>query len=695
MKKKAALLVLFLAAAVASAAVPAGQKIREKDLPAQYQEWLKLAAYIIQPVEREVFMKLTTDRDRDIFIEMFWKQRDPTPGTPENEYKEEMLKRFQYVNRQFGRSSVREGWRTDMGRIYMILGPPASIERFETSSFLVPCQAWTYYGNPEKDLPNLFVILFFQKGGAGDYKLYDAMVDGPTSLLIDKRGLETMTNEEIYDRIHELAPTLADLSITMIPGEIYFDYSPSPRNNIIMAQILNSPRKDVNPSYATHFLNYRGLVSTEYMTNFVDSQSMTALIKDPQTGLRFLHFSIVPAGITLDFYEPKNQHFCNLQANVSLRSGDTVVFQYTRDFPIYIPDENVNRVQANGLAIEDSFPVAAGKFKLTVMLMNSASKEFSILEQDLTVPEESGLPRLGGPYLGYRSEAYPPDVHLPFKISERKLVVEAKKTFSAADDITVFFNVENPTEELLAGGQVRMVVRSQKSDRPFERPATVRLGGRPGPAGILTFSETIPARELEPDYYELTLSLVAPDGRVLDEAKDSFVVSPSTALGHPIANAKGFPLANQFLYFYMLARQTETLGSADRAVVLYEKGFSLNPNYNEGVLMYADFLVKTGGFDRALTLIERVAGDDKRRFEYQVTKGRALMGKKLYEEALTSLLEANRIYNSDVLVLNAIASCYFRLGQKSRALDAVNASLKLNPDQPEAKRLLEEINKLK
>jgi GWxTD domain-containing protein len=695
MKKKAVLFVIVLAAAVASAAVPAGQKISEKDLPAQYQEWLKLVAYIIQPVERDVFMKLTSDRDRDIFIEMFWKQRDPTPGTPENEYKEEMVKRFQYVNRQFGRSSVREGWRTDMGRIYMILGPPASIERFESSSFLVPCQAWTYYGNPDKDLPNLFVILFFQKGGVGDYKLYDAMVDGPTSLLMDKKGLETMTNEEIYDRIHELAPTLADLSISMIPGEIYFDYSPSPRNNIIMAQILNSPRKDVNPSYATHFLNYRGLVSTEYMTNFVDSQSMTALIKDSQTGLRFLHFSIVPAGITLDFYEPKNQHFCNLQANVSLRSGDAVVFQYTRDFPIYIPDENINRVQANGLAIEDSFPVAAGKFKLTVMLMNSSSKEFSILEQDLTVPEETGLPRLGGPYLGYRSEAYRPDIHLPFKIGERKLVVEAKKTFSAADDIAVFFNVENPTEELLAGGQVRMVVRSQKSDRQFERPATVRLGGRPGPAGILTFSETIPARELEPDYYEITLSLVAPDGRVLDEAKDSFVVSPSTALGHPIANAKGFPLANQFLYFYMLARQTETLGAADRAAALYEKGFSLNPNYNEGVLMYADFLIKTDEFDRALTLAERVAGDDKRRFEYHVTKGRALMGKKLYEEALTSLLEANRMYNSDVQVLNAIGACYFRLGQKSRALDAVNASLKLNPDQPEAKRLLEEINKLR
>ena len=77
--------------------VPA-QKLSEKDLPEQYREWFKLVAYHIQPVERDVFMQLTDNRDRDLFIETFWKQRDPTPATPENEYKDELLKRFQYVN---------------------------------------------------------------------------------------------------------------------------------------------------------------------------------------------------------------------------------------------------------------------------------------------------------------------------------------------------------------------------------------------------------------------------------------------------------------------------------------------------------------------------------------------------------------------------------------------------------------------
>ncbi len=109
---------------------------------------------------RRFFLQLENDRDRDLFIEAFWRQRDPTPGTPENEYKDEHIRRFNYANKFYGRSTTREGWRTDMGRIYIILGEPVSIERFESSNFIVPCQAWSYYGDPKKELPPHFVLFF-------------------------------------------------------------------------------------------------------------------------------------------------------------------------------------------------------------------------------------------------------------------------------------------------------------------------------------------------------------------------------------------------------------------------------------------------------------------------------------------------------------------------------------------------------
>ncbi len=51
-------------------------------------------AYIILPEERATFLGLETDAERVQFIEQFWKRRDPTPDTPENEFKEEHYRRI-------------------------------------------------------------------------------------------------------------------------------------------------------------------------------------------------------------------------------------------------------------------------------------------------------------------------------------------------------------------------------------------------------------------------------------------------------------------------------------------------------------------------------------------------------------------------------------------------------------------------
>jgi GWxTD domain-containing protein len=688
---KRILLVLLLAPALAFPQA----KTSQKDLPQQYQEWLKLVSYIIQPVERDVFMKLVNGRDRDIFIDTFWKQRDPTPGTPENEYKEEIVKRFQYVNQQFGygHSTTREGWRTDMGRIYMVLGPPQSIEHFEASIGLVPCQSWTYYGDSRKGLPPQFILLFYQRGGIGEYKLYDPVSDGPARLLLDqKKIVDPMDYETLYSQILELQPTLAEVSITRVPGEYNYDMSPSPRNAILLADILESPKKDVNPSYATHFLDYKGIVSTEYLTNYVDSNATTDLIRDPMTGLEFLHFSMAPTNVSVDYYVPKSQYFCSYQINVSLRVGESIVFQYTRDFPIYIPDKSIDRIRQNGLAIEDSFPVTAGKFKLIILMTNSVGKEFSILEKDIVVPADTGRPQIGGPYIGYRLETYQKEIHVPFKVMDKKLIVDPRKTFGTGDEIAFMYNVENLTEELRAGGETRVRIRGLRKEKPIEKSFSLPLSGYTF-ARTLGLSQTLPAKDFEPDYYELTVSLVGPDGKVLDEKTDTFIVTPNTAIGHPVANAKGFALSNQFLYSYMLAQQEQRLGHPDGAKALYEKAFGLNPDYKEGVVMYTGFLVERKDFDRALELVERLRGDEKRQFEYYRFRGKALLGKGLYADALVSFVEANKMYNSDLEVLNAMGTCYWKTGQKQKALDVLNASLKLEPNQPEVKKLLDEIGK--
>src|SRR5436305_14414006 len=61
-----------------------------KNASTPYQKWLdEDVHWIITAEERSEFRSLASDKERDRFVEKFWLRRDPTPGTPENEYKEE------------------------------------------------------------------------------------------------------------------------------------------------------------------------------------------------------------------------------------------------------------------------------------------------------------------------------------------------------------------------------------------------------------------------------------------------------------------------------------------------------------------------------------------------------------------------------------------------------------------------------
>lgn len=68
------ILVLVLAAAPVSPA---------EKLPVRYREWLEHdAAYLITREEKQAFLRLPNDADRDHFIEQFWGVRNSTPEAP-------------------------------------------------------------------------------------------------------------------------------------------------------------------------------------------------------------------------------------------------------------------------------------------------------------------------------------------------------------------------------------------------------------------------------------------------------------------------------------------------------------------------------------------------------------------------------------------------------------------------------------
>ena len=88
-----------------------------------FHRWLREdVLYIITPEEAEVFLDLTTNQEKEHFIEQFWRRRDTDRRTSVNEYKEEHYRRVAYANDNF--TSGFPGWQTDRGMVYIKFGEP-------------------------------------------------------------------------------------------------------------------------------------------------------------------------------------------------------------------------------------------------------------------------------------------------------------------------------------------------------------------------------------------------------------------------------------------------------------------------------------------------------------------------------------------------------------------------------------------
>jgi GWxTD domain-containing protein len=111
------------------------ESVRDSHGPAlhsPYQKWLdEDVRWIITDQERSDFRKLLTTQQRDEimdgFIDAFWERRNPTPGSPENGFKDEHYRRIAYTNQHFAEGVA--GWKTDRGRFYLMCGPPDKVVR--------------------------------------------------------------------------------------------------------------------------------------------------------------------------------------------------------------------------------------------------------------------------------------------------------------------------------------------------------------------------------------------------------------------------------------------------------------------------------------------------------------------------------------------------------------------------------------
>lgn len=184
---------------------------RQKEESADpYSDWLdEDVVYIVTPEERSVFERLTTDEEKENFIEQFWRRRDPHPSTDFNEFKVEHYRRIAYANERYSNAGVF-GWQTDRGRIYITFGPPESVDKYGAGATyyreieegggatqVYPMEKWFY--NYIEGIGNGIEIEFVDRSMTGDFRIAlrpeekDALLrmPGGGKTLFEKMGFET------------------------------------------------------------------------------------------------------------------------------------------------------------------------------------------------------------------------------------------------------------------------------------------------------------------------------------------------------------------------------------------------------------------------------------------------------------------------------------------------------------------------
>lgn len=707
MSIKAAIFSLLL---VASSLSLADDRVDRLD--PEHRKWLEEeVGYIITDQERDVFLSLPTVEDRARFVEAFWERRDPDPASPVNEFKEEHYKRLEYANRIFSRDAPRPGWKTDMGRFWIILGKPHEIQPFDGLNEVVATQIWFYNGDPKLGQPPRFNLVFFKQQDIGEYELYSPIGDGPDALLRAGSGPRYRTNQHLaVDALEIVSMDLARASLTVDLTEPVGDFL-SARNSrqpitsfvrvpinveSVVANIEESRRRGINTDYLEGYLRYKDKVSADYSFRFVPSRRYFAVFFGPEA-TPFVHYSVEldPENFSLQANDDQTAFYTTLEVSVEVRDKNDNLVAVSENTPyVELTRSQMQAVAGLPFAYHDDFPLLPGDYRLSLILKNRATKQFTAEESELHVDAVPPGPALGALVVGHKTElAGRPegqegsegnDLHRAFQIGSEIVYPATDATFTANETAYVLVQTWNAPPEY----RLRLSLSSEKERGVPREKDVASYGG--GPA-IEEFS----LAGLENGPYRVQAELLDESGQRVAERTADLTLSPRTS----IARA-GFVFRHSFntetpgLLALAQGQQHMVRGELAEAEAAFSRAVaSGNPNLIVANWKLATVLLYSRKADQALELLLPLA--DQFASEPEVVEGLGLAYylKSDFPEAVRYLEHAITLRPPDAPLLNALGDSYQNLGQHDKARESFERSLALNPAQEAVKSRLDTLAK--
>jgi GWxTD domain-containing protein len=463
--------------------------------------------FLITKDEQAAWNAIKSDAEADKFIALFWARRDPTPGTPRNEFREEFEGRAAYADQTFGTGRQR-GSLSDRGKALILFGKPThavrsggpgGIARTTTPGATLNA-AGAPAGSEAEDTSTAERQMWTYEGASAE-KFFAAPK-------VELRFIDRLSNHDLRMETPRVdfaaavqraqAAAITQPNLTSIPAQ----QPPTPQPAAVVA-----PAAPVAPTTV--------LKTAAFDTAVTEAKAA----KTPSKGMLSYAEFIAPTG---DYYAPV-ELYVPASAGLTADSADT--------FFGAVEDATGKRVLAweepakltaskSDFFIDKTLNLPSGKYSVTFglakagvpVLVTTAPVELSTLTKDSTGTSQLLL----SDNVYEMTEAAP--VKSPFAFGKLKIVPKASYVFSNKDELNYFVEIHNPGVDPatnLPKLQMKMDLIDSKgktvAGAPLSDPQPLPLSGQVGP-GQYAIINGIPlaklSQPLPPGEYTLKMKIV-------------------------------------------------------------------------------------------------------------------------------------------------------------------------------------------
>lgn len=361
------------------------EKLR-KELETPFRKWLNEDVfYIITDEEKTSFKRLSTDEEREQFIEQFWLRRDPTPDSQENEYKEEHYRRIAYSNERF--ASGIPGWKADRGRIYITFGPPDEIEDHPsggtyqrpieegggtTSTF--PFQKWRY--RYIDGIGNDIIIEFVDTTMTGEFRMTMDPTEKDALMNVPNAGLTMMEQMGMASKVDRFTRTDGTRLGT---GNQPLPQRMNQFERLQQFALLQKPP-------AVKFKDLEASVNSKVTFNVLPIQVRTDFVKlTNSTVMTYVTIQMNKSDLQFKSTDSIAKAMVNIYARITSMTRRVVNVWET---PVVIETPSVMLAEASkGKAIyQNAVPLPPGTYRVNVVAKDVVGGNMNNYEMAITVP---------------------------------------------------------------------------------------------------------------------------------------------------------------------------------------------------------------------------------------------------------------------------------------------------------------------